>query len=284
MLIAADPSNQAAIEHWNGPWTRRWVTEQARLDRVFDQLDDVALVHAAPQPGEHVVDVGCGCGASSLRCAELVGPHGSVLGLDVSGMMLQRARERAQSRPQITFRNADAAAYPFRGDADLVYSRLGVMFFGAPDSAFTNLRRALRPGGRLYAVCWRSPDENAWYTVPLRAAARHVALPAPPPAHSPGPFSLADSERFAGILRAAGFSDIRLQAHDIPLRLTTEGVDDAVAFAMQAGPLARILSDSGLDPNGVAQVRAAVRETLAEHESGGTVALGAAFWLATARA
>lgn len=277
-------ANKASIEHWNGPANLRWVTEQERLDRVLDQLDDVAIVRAAPGPGERVVDVGCGCGSSSLRCAQLVGASGSVLGLDVSRRMLERARERAAAWPQIALQEADAAAYPFAGDADLLYSRLGVMFFGEPEAAFTNLRRALRPGGRLCAIAWRSPDENDWYTVPLRAAARHFALPAPPPPGSPGPFSLDDAQRFRGILRAAGFTDVELHAHDLALRLSTEGLEDAVDFAILAGPLARILIDNAADASAVAQARAAVRAVLADHQSGQTVALGAAFWVATARA
>jgi SAM-dependent methyltransferase len=278
------PANQAQVEQWNSPVNLRWVTEQQRLDRVFDRLDDLGLAHAALQPGERVVDVGCGCGASSLRCAQLVGPSGSVLGVDVARAMLAHARERAQGLPQLAFREADAAVYPFPGDADLVYSRLGVMFFGEPEAAFANLRRALRPGGRLCVVAWQRWDDNSWYQVPLRAASRVMELTPPAPPGAVGPQQLADADRFRAILRAGGFSEIALHPHDLSLQLSTTGLADAADFALLAGPLARALFERASDPALLAQVRAAVSEGLAPYASGQTVALGAAIWVATARA
>jgi SAM-dependent methyltransferase len=281
---AVAPENQAQAELWNAPVNRRWATEQERLDAVLDQLDDVALPHAALRPGERVVDIGCGCGSSTLRLARLVGPSGSVLGLDLSRIMLERARERARDLPQVVFEQADASLYPFAGEADLVYSRVGVMFFGDPEAAFANLRRALRPAGRLCIVTWRSWDENPWYQVPMRAAAAVLAMPEPPPKGAPGPQQLAEADRLSAVLRAASFTDIALHPYDVPLRLTRAGLDDAVDFALLAGPLARALFETGNDPAAVARVRAAVREALAEHASGSTVTLGSAFWVATARA
>jgi SAM-dependent methyltransferase len=158
------------------------------------------------------------------------------------------------------------------------------MFFSEPEAAFMNLRRALRPGGRLCVVCWRSARDNPWYTLPLRAAASVITLPDPPPPESPGPFALADGERFRRILDAAGFCDVALEARDLSLRLSTEGIDDAVQFAILAGPLARIMLEGNVDRGVVPQVQAAVRAALAEHASGSTVALGAGIWIASARA
>jgi SAM-dependent methyltransferase len=277
-------ANQVNIDHWNSPHTMRWVTEQERLDRVLGQLDDVAIPRAAPRAGERVVDIGCGCGASALRLAELVGPSGSVLGIDVSRIMLAHAQQRARNLPQLTLREADATDYAFASDADLLYSRLGVMFFAEPERAFANMRRALRPGGRLCFVCWRSSDENPWYHVPLRAAAHLVELPAPAAPGSAGPFSFAAADRLRGVLQAGGFSQIALEPFDLALRLSTEGLEDAVHFALGAGPLARALMSEQVPPEVTARVRAAVRAALASHVEGNTVALGAGFWIATAHA
>src|SRR5687768_17225277 len=150
-------ANQAQIEFWNGPAAERWVNEQARLDRALASIDMLALERAAPAPGERVIDLGCGCGASTLRLAERVGPTGNVLGVDISKPMLGRARDRARTMPWVGFQEADAAEHPFAGDGDLVYSRFGSMFFVDPVAAFSNVRKALRSGGRLCIVCWRSP-------------------------------------------------------------------------------------------------------------------------------
>jgi ubiquinone/menaquinone biosynthesis C-methylase UbiE len=274
-------ANQPNIDHWNSEPNRRWVTEQPRLDRVFDQLDDVALKYSAPQFAERVVDIGCGCGSSALRCADLVGPSGWVLGIDVSRMMLERARDRASAYRNITLVEADAADYAFAGDADYLYSRLGTMFFADPEVAFANLRRALRAGGRLCMICWRTPEENPWYTVPLRAASAIVEIPKPA-VGSVGPFALANADRLRGLLESAGFEDVALHACDVGLTTSTDGVEEAVQFAMVAGPLARVMFESQARAELVPRVRSAVRDALVSHVDRERVALGAAFWIVTA--
>src|SRR5690349_9530265 len=112
--------NQPQIEFWNGPAAQRWVTEQERLDRALGPIGEMALERSHPRKGERVVDLGCGCGASTLRLAERVGPEGKVLGIDISAPMLARARERARTMRWVTFHEGDAAEHRFAGDADLV--------------------------------------------------------------------------------------------------------------------------------------------------------------------
>jgi SAM-dependent methyltransferase len=276
-------TNQVNIDHWNSPLTRRWVNEQPRLDHVYGQLDDVAIPRAAPRPGERAIDIGCGCGASTLRIAELVGSSGSVLGIDVSRMMLARARERAAALPQVRLCEADATEHAFARDADLIYSRLGVMFFAEPEAAFANLHEAFAPGGRLCVVCWRGPDANPWYSVPLRAAAPWIAPPAPPPPGAGGPFSLADAERLRAVLQAGGFTQIVLEPTEIALRISSEGLEDAVQFMLIAGPLARLSADQQIGPDAALRVRDAVRAALAPYVAGTSVAMAASFWVASAR-
>src|SRR5690242_10265645 len=113
--------NQSQIEFWNGPAAQRWVTEQERLDRALGPVDALALERAQPRLGERVIDLGCGCGASTLRLAERVGAAGKVLGVDISAPMLARARERAAGIPWVDFYEGDAAEHRFPGDANLVY-------------------------------------------------------------------------------------------------------------------------------------------------------------------
>ena len=275
-------ANQAQIEFWNGPAADRWVNEQARLDRALAPIDVLGLERAAPAPGERVVDLGCGCGASTLRLAERVGPSGHVLGVDISKPMLARARERARSMPWVDFQEADAAGHRFAGNADLVYSRFGSMFFVDPVAAFSNLRTALRSGGRLCIVCWRSADENPWYLVPLRAA--ETVVPPLPPTEpgAPGPFAYAPDGRLHEVLGKAGFSKIEAERVDTAICLSTTGLGEAVEYALLAGPVARMLL--GADPDAVARTRTAVATALRGHVRDERVALPASVWIATARA
>lgn len=273
------------FEHWNGPGGLRWVNEQERLDRVFAPLSAAAIAAAAPQPGERVVDVGCGCGGTTLQLAEHVGAAGSALGVDISAPMLALARQRAAQRSNARFEQADAASYAFAGDADLLFSRFGVMFFGDPPSAFANLRRALRPGGRLCLMCWRPAAENAWYTLLLRAAERVLNHTPPPPVPgAPGPFSLASAEHTRALLEHAGFQTVALRAFDTEIEVSTTGLDEAIAFALDASPIARLLLEYPHDPDARAKATAAVRAVLEAHQHGQRIALGAAVWLVTATA
>src|SRR5688500_15373160 len=140
-----DRAVQDQVEYWNREGGQAWTARQQSWDTAMKPFSDAALIHAAVAPGERVIDVGCGCGATSLQLAELVGPKGKVLGVDVSKPMLDRAKQRGAGNPVLSFAEADAARYPFeQGAADLLFSRHGVMFFPEPERAFTNLRSALK--------------------------------------------------------------------------------------------------------------------------------------------
>jgi SAM-dependent methyltransferase len=272
------------LEHWNGPGGERWVNEQERLDRVFVPLSAAAIAAAAPRAGESVIDVGCGCGGSTLLLADQVGPSGSALGVDISEPMLGLAKRRAAKLDNVRFERADAASYAFAGDADLLFSRFGCMFFGDAPRAYVNLRRALKPGGRLLFMAWRAPAQNPWYELPLSAAERalnHTRVAVEPGA--PGPFSLANADHTRALLAGAGFSAIDVQPFDAELELSTSGLDEAVAFAVQAGPISRLLLNFADDPAARARALAATRDALAPYQRGQRVALNAAVWLIGAR-
>ena len=145
-----DPSNETEIAYWNGAGGRNWVHRQEGQDTILAPILRAAIERAAVREGERVVDVGCGTGATSIELGERVGLSGHVLGVDVSEPMLARAAERLPTDVPVEFMRADATTYRFKPAAfDLMFSRFGVMFFAEPARAFTNLRTALRPGGRL---------------------------------------------------------------------------------------------------------------------------------------
>jgi SAM-dependent methyltransferase len=254
------------------------------MDRALEQFGRGALISAQPRKGERVVDVGCGCGATTLALAQAVGPTGSVLGVDVSAPMLARARQRAREVAWITLVEADAATYAFEPRADLLFSRFGVMFFADPTAAFSNLRRALTPHGRLAFICWRALADNPWLALPLAAAKRVVSLQGPPPpTDAPGPLSFADPQRVRTILGGAGFAEIAVDRFDHPMPLGDgKGLDAAVEHALTLGPTARLLASANADDSTLAQVRREVRDALEPYASSNALNLPAGAWIVTA--
>jgi SAM-dependent methyltransferase len=274
--------NAAQAEYWNANAGQKWTDHQEHQDQVLRPVSDRLIAAAKPKPGERVIDVGCGCGATAIQFAERVGPAGAVLGLDVSAPMLARARERAPQDLPITLALADATVHDVTPHAaDLLVSRFGVMFFADPAKSFANLRTGLKPGGRLVFACWREPKHNPWLIVPLREAGKHVPpLPETNP-EDPGPFSFASEARVRRILGDAGFADIDLEPQDLELDIAVgRGLDTAVRAAMTIGPTSRIL-DGHSEP-----VRAAaaadIRKAFAAHARSESVPLGAAIWIVKA--
>ena len=277
--IHADNSAQA--EYWNSAAGQKWTDHQEHQDHVLGPVSERLIAAANPKPGERVIDVGCGCGATAIAFASRVAPGGEVLGVDISEPMLARARERAQNLP-VRFERADATVYPFEPKgADLAASRFGVMFFADPAKSFANLRKGLKAGGRLAFVCWREAKQNPFFVLPLREAGKHAPpLPEMDP-EAPGPFAFAAEARVRGILTGAGFADVAVAPADLELDIAAgRGLDTAVRTAMTIGPTSRMLD--GQSDAVRAAVTADIHKTLAAHARGMSVPLGAAIWIVTA--
>lgn len=279
--MPASTPNPRGEEFWNGIMGHAWVSQQAVISDVFTSVTSVSFSAASAKPGEHVVDIGCGTGDTLLEFAKVVGPSGSVLGVDVSVPMLGFAKQRAAEAgySNVACALADATTYAFEPRwADLVYSRFGVMFFDDPVKAFTNIRSGLKPDGRLVFVCFRPMPESPWFRVPMEAARPH--LPTQPPANplAPGMFSFAREERVRGILSGAGFREIALRATDVPIH--GKDVLQSMAFLTQAGPLPAIL-ENGSDEQ---RTRAAEAVALAANIGPDGCALCVGLWLVSALA
>ncbi len=279
--MPADNSEQ--IAEWNGALGQRWVAMQQELDRIVVPFGDAALKAAAPQPGERVIDIGCGCGGTSIEIARIVGATGSVLGIDVSQPMLEVARAHAAlaNCAHLAFRDGDASEARLPANIDLLFSRFGVMFFGQPSPTFSHLRRSLRTGGRCVFVCWRTPRDNAWAMTPLSAARKAMGVaPAPPDPDAPGPFAFADEERLRAVLSTAGFDDIDVQRFDaaIALGATPRSAAESVA---QIGPVSRLVREVGVEHLPI--IVDAVERALAPlAEPDGHVSLNGSTWIVSA--
>ncbi|HEV2651916.1 MAG TPA: methyltransferase domain-containing protein [Rhizomicrobium sp.] len=274
-------ANDDQIRFWNGPAGDKWAELQTAMDRNLREVTAAILPFAAAKPGEHVLDIGCGAGETTCLLADAVGGKGRVTGLDISKPMLAVARKRGPGNTD--FVEADASAQDFKPEFDLVFSRFGVMFFDDPQGAFANIRKALKPGGRLAFVCWRTPQENQWVALPVGAA--RTILPPQPPADplAPGPFAFADPERIKDILSEAGYRDTRIEKLDGHMDLG-QTVDEAAFLMTNIGPVTRMLMDAEADEATKAKVLAAVREALSAAMTPDGVRPVLACWMVSARA
>jgi SAM-dependent methyltransferase len=240
-LASAFP-NAKQHEEWNSATGRRWLERHEAVDRQIAPFGRQAMDRADIKPGERILDVGCGCGETTFELADRIGASGFVTGVDISGLLIETGRKRAQelAGANVRFEEGDAQTFLFPSkDFDLVFSRFGIMFFDDPESAFQNLAKALRPGGRLSFVCWPAPGENQFMTIPIAAASRHVTLPAPSEPDAPGPFAFADPERVRRILSRAGFVEVET---DRVIEKVGGGTRDETArMLLELGPLSSIL-------------------------------------------
>ena len=256
-----------------------WAEVRQPLELQLAPLGRPALDALAARPGEHILDIGYGGGDTLLDLARRVAPDGSVVGIDVSAAVLAFARRAAKGQDRMRFIQADAQTYPFEpASLDAAFSRFGVMFFADPVAAFANIRRSLRPGGRLAFVCWRALEENPLDFLPLRAAAAHLPPQPVPDSDEPGPFSFADADRMRDILGRAGFAKIAIAARDE--KVGSGDLETMLTVCSRVGALGRILRENpGLRETALP----AVRSALAAHDGPDGVKLNAATWIVTAR-
>jgi SAM-dependent methyltransferase len=276
--MSLTPANAAQIDYWNAHVGRTWAEHHEALDRQIRPLGNAAIEALAPVAGERILDIGCGCGETTLDLAQRVGPAGLVEGVDISSPMLDIARRRP-ARPlsgTVSFRQADAQTESLSvGGYDAFYSRFGVMFFEDAVTAFANLRLAIKPGGRFAFVCWRALEDNPWMVEPLAAAQPHLPPRVAGDPWAPGPFAFADPERLTAVLMQAGWKSIRLTRFDT--RIGAGDVDAALDLALRVGPLGSGLRES---PHLVPVVAPLVREVLSRYQTPDGVRMPASVWIA----
>jgi SAM-dependent methyltransferase len=242
-MIQTANTDQADV--WNGDLARRWLAHETELDAMTREATDLLERAIAAGPGQHLLEVGCGTGDLAFRLARAVAPEGEVLALDISAPLLDRARDRAGGMPNLTFSLADAQVADLpEANFDVVLSNFGIMFFDDPVAAFANLRRALRPGGRLVFVCFGPVAGNLWFSLPRAAAVARLGAPPPPPPNAPGPLAFADTGHVTGLMRAAGFADCRAEAHRLHW-IHPGGPAAAARLAVALGPAASVLRERG---------------------------------------
>ena len=257
-----------------------WAEVREKLERQLAPLGRLALVALALRSGERVLDIGCGGGEVTIDLARAVGPDGAVIGIDISAAVLQFAQRAGEGSEQVRYVHGDAQQFPFEGSFfDAAFSRFGVMFFADPIAAFINIRRSLKPRGRLAFACWRSLNENQLDSLPLKAASSHLPPFPACEADAPGPFAFSNQDRVRAILQKAGFGDIKITAHDE--QVSSGSLDEMLAVCTRVGALGKILREN---PELRDAALPAVRSALEAFDGPEGVRLNAAIWVVTALA
>jgi SAM-dependent methyltransferase len=273
--------NEEQAEDWNGASGRHFIEQRERHERMQSRLTARLLASVQIQDGENVLDIGCGCGDTTILAAR-ASPSGHALGADFSRIQVAEARRLAACAGirNVRFEVADVQVHPFgAGVFDVVLSTFGVMFFDDPAAAFGNVRMALRRGGRLAFLCWRTRDENPFFATGFAEAAEVLGLREPP---RPGAaFSLADTGRVGALLSDAGFGGVEFAKADEPM-LIGRDVADVLEYERASPSASRVLA--GLSPAQAAELARQVRDRLVAYASPDGVTMPGAAWLVTAQA
>ncbi|WP_375691514.1 SAM-dependent methyltransferase [Pseudooceanicola sp. LIPI14-2-Ac024] len=228
---------------WNADPGETWVARQDILDELHGRVLDLVLDAAGLSPGDRVLDIGPGAGATMVAAARAVGPAGRVLGLDISEPMSARANawlaQEGLSQAEVRVLDVQTDTAGETG-FDVALSRFGVMFFDDPVAAFTRIRGLLRPGGRLAFAAWAPAEHNPWFGEALEAAVARLGRPPAGDPDAPGPLAFRDPARVTAILDAAGFTAVTATPTDTHLPVAA-GLDAAVALARHIGPGARVM-------------------------------------------
>lgn len=280
--------NREATEAWSGPLFECFVQYRDLVAGGLGAHGEAALAAHPPQPGDRVVDLGCGFGDTTQRLAELVGSDGDSLGIDVSEPFIEIARKEAKEvgAANVRFAVGDVQVTEFDESFDYAFSRMGIMFFANPVQALRNVCKALTPGGRLCAVVWRRKLDNEWVRRAELVVDQYLDHPeeTDQPTCGPGPFSMANADTVSEQLKIAGFEQISLQRCDLPLKIGND-LDHAVEFNMALGPAGEVLR---LWEDRIDEIRpkiaADLRGALADFVSPDGVHAPASTWIVSARA
>ena len=277
--------NKNQKDFWSGKGGDIWVERQNAMDTMLSPLGEAALNKLNFNEEENVLDIGCGCGHTTLNIAKRIGTSGNVTGLDISQPMLKRAKESTfeMSITNASFKCVDVQTEDL-GDQiySAAFSRFGVMFFEDSIAAFKNINKSLISGGYLSFVCWQSPAVNPWQSLFIQVVKKFLDLPSPPP-RSPGPFAFMESEYVSSILEESKFQDITIEGHEAEVNMFSgRSLSDSVKDYISINPVVtQMLKESS--ENQIAEIVNSGIEAFSPYYSEKGLIFPSATWLVTAR-
>jgi ubiquinone/menaquinone biosynthesis C-methylase UbiE len=291
-MKAADATlhdNEIVVEAWNTVLFDKFSRFKHLLVAGLSGHSDELLSRGLFRPGDRVLDVGCGFGDSTIRIAGLVGPEGAAVGVDCAANFIREGEREAAATgtANASFFVADVQEDDLRGPYDNAFARFGTMFFMSPVAALRNIRRSLKPGGKLAQIVWRRREDNPW----VHEAELRVREIVPVVSHEetdqvhcgPGPFSMAGPDMVSAMLKAAGFDRIAFERFDADICIGRD-LDEAVEFAMALGPAGEIIRLAGAEGERLKpEVSRSLRETLVRYERRDGIWAPSSTWFIIAR-
>jgi ubiquinone/menaquinone biosynthesis C-methylase UbiE len=283
-----DAANEEAITAWDGPLFDRFLRFQPLIEGGFAGHGEAAIELLCPQPGERVLDIGCGFGDTTRALAGLIAPGGTAVGIDAAPRFIEHAHEAAAQAgiANASFAVADIQTMEPGELFDKAFSRFGTMFFANPVAAMRNVRRSLVPGGELAMVVWRRREDNDWLYRAQRIVEEIVSRPEEydEPTCGPGPFSMANADTTSDVMQRAGFEDVALHRSDLEMTMGAD-MDEAIEIVTALGPAGEILRLQGERAAHLhGRVDEALREGMADMKTADGMAAMSSTWIVTARA
>jgi ubiquinone/menaquinone biosynthesis C-methylase UbiE len=253
------------VRFWNEVLAPKFIRFKHILVDGLSRHSEAVFPSLPVRPGDRVLDVGCGFGDTALKLAERVGPAGNVVGIDCCDAFLDfaRAEVRARNLINVSFVRGDAEIALPTDQYDFVFARFGTMFFANPVAGLRNMRKALRPGGRMVHIVWRDRADNPWLSMAKDIVLRFLPQPgADAQTCGPGPFSMSSEPTVRAMMTAAGYEDIEFRRVDAPV-LVGKDVTDAIAFQLAIGPAGEVFREAGAEADRKReQIEAALAEAI----------------------
>jgi len=278
-----EDKNAKQKDFWSGKGGDYWVEKQSEMDIMLNPLGEKALAKLDLKSNSDVLDIGCGCGATTLEIAKKVS-EGTVTGLDISVPMLDKAESEAsiQGIANVDFKVVDVQVDQLASEKyDYVYSRFGVMFFDDPYEAFKNIFSSIKEGGELSFVCWQDPSLNPWQSLSVQVIRGYLDMPSPPP-RSPGPFAFHEKDYVKEILEKSGFSNISFDDNQEDITMFSgKSLQEASEDYLAINPVVtEMLKDSPDDLK--AEIVESLKEAFSEFHKGDGLVFPSATWVVSA--
>ena len=257
------PEDTAFVRFWNEVLAPKFIRFKHVLVGGLSQHSEAIFPSLPVRKGDRVLDVGCGFGDASIKLADLVGPEGEVVGIDCCDTFLDYARREAAGRSNVSFIRGDAEIALPTNQYDFVFARFGTMFFANPVAGLRNMRKALRPGGRMVHIVWRARADNPWLSMAKEVVLRFLPEPgADAQTCGPGPFSMSDEATVRQMMTIAGYQQIEFRRVDAPVLIGND-VADAIAFQLAIGPAGEVFREAGQEAEAKrAQIEAPLAEAI----------------------
>jgi SAM-dependent methyltransferase len=232
--VDRDEYRRTSLANW-ATMAAGWERRRADMERVSKPVQEWLVGALAPLPGETILELAAGAGDTGFAAAARLGADGRLVSTDFSPEMTEVARRRGADLglTNVEYRTMDAEHIDLEdASVDGVICRFALMLMADAEAALAEIRRVLRPGGRLVLATWRGPEQNPWVAIGGRILTARGLMPPNEPG-APGMFTWADDGRVESLLAAAGFTDVLIE--DVPVRFVYGDIDEYVAATRDTG-------------------------------------------------